>query len=326
MSFLISLFIPVAMATMNANETRGAQTVSIAGSAEICVIPQKFPGAEYSSRDFKIESKLCGLGSSTLTAICPKMTSTNPGSEFFAVPEGVDPASVEAKNCEVEGVKKVAKYKVSTSCSYAPSLLTYYHLSRILGDVAQVPPSVVRTLDVGRHLSLAQKGANMFRGNPKMTLLYQNFDFLAKQLSNPARSGRRDVLFTDDLKHSYGALQENPKGEEKYSELFFAGSRDDTYTRADAFRDKSPTYRLLSDRRPLSILLTTRWEEKSVQTLLQMKDVSEMIILDTILNQKDRFGNIHYVKRHFYLDSSQGNLQVLSKKEMDEPEVRSTGA
>lgn len=57
-----------------------------------------------------------------------------------------------------------------------------------------------------------------------------------------------------------------------------------------------------------------------------MKDVSEMIILDTILNQKDRFGNIHYVKRHFYLDSSQGNLQVLSKKEMDEAEVRSTGA
>ncbi len=325
MSLLIALFIPAAMATLNPQETRGMQTISPAGSTEICVISKKYPGGLYSSRDAKVESKLCGLGTVSPAAICPKMTSTNPGVEFYSIPEGMDPATVEAKSCDIEGVKKIAKYKGSTSCSYTPSLLAYYHFSRILGNVAQVPVSVVRTLDVRRHLSVAQKGAKVLRGNERMTLLYQNWEFLSKQLSNPVRSARRDAMFTDDLKQSYGALQENPKHEEKYSEMFFPG-RDESYTRADAFRDRSPIYKLLSDRRPLRNLVGNSWDLRNAQTLLQMKDVSEMILLDTMLNQQDRFGNIHYTKNYYYLDSSQGGTRILNKHEMDEAEIRSSGA
>lgn len=42
------------------------------------------------------------------------------------------------------------------------------------------------------------------------------------------------------------------------------------------------------------------WDARNVQALVQLRDMADMILLDTILGQQDRFGNIHYQVKYFY--------------------------
>ncbi|HEY8272830.1 MAG TPA: hypothetical protein VIG33_18195, partial [Pseudobdellovibrionaceae bacterium] len=55
------------------------------------------------------------------------------------------------------------------------------------------------------------------------------------------------------------------------------------------------------------------------------QNVADMIVMDTMLNQQDRFGNVHTTNSYIYLDSSEG-VSVKLKNKMTETEVRSTGA
>src|SRR5713226_5076694 len=125
----------VAHATLSAHLQRGEKIVDlpVAGrNAEVCVIPKHFVGGEYSDKDIEVETKLCNIDENTNTAVCPKLNSTNPGLDFYSLPQGDTPDKVEGARCETAGAKKIAKYKLSTSCSYTPSILGYYHVSRML--------------------------------------------------------------------------------------------------------------------------------------------------------------------------------------------------
>ena len=319
-SFL-AVLVPVAMATFTPNAPRGEQIISIAGGkSEVCVIPKKFVNGKYSSKDLKTEKELCDLGNSTPVALCAKTVSTNPAVEFYSLPQGKSAAQVEAKNCQSEDIKKLAKYKNSISCSYTPSILAYYHVSRILGGVDLVPPTVLRTLDLKTHVSIAKKGVELTARSSRDSLLNQIWSGFLRHLSNPAASSKKNILFSDDLNQSYGALSENPRGEEKYSEMFFEKSGGDT--RAMAFKKRSPIYRLLGIQKPLREIVDNQWLAKNVQVVQQMKDVSEMILMDAMLTQEDRFGNIHYKLAYLFKNGS----EVQKKNKLDESEVRSLDA
>ncbi|MGZ3797343.1 MAG: hypothetical protein ACXVB1_13305, partial [Pseudobdellovibrionaceae bacterium] len=138
-----------------------------------------------------------------------------------------------------------------------------------------------------------------------------------------AGSSKKETLFTSDFVQSYGALQENPRNEEKYSEMFFSAKAGET--RADAFRNRSPIFALLKNKNPLSSLVGNQFTASNVQRVLQMQNVADMIVMDTLLNQQDRFGNIHFTNSFFYLDSSEG-LKVKSENIMTEEEILRTGA
>ena len=152
LSNLLMLFVPLTMAALNTSTPRGEQIIKIpvanSSQAEICVIPKKYPNAVYSGKDLQREQELCGLVAVQPVALCPKLKSTNPAVEFFSLPEGASASQIESKMCSNEASKKLAKYKGSISCSYTPSLLAYYHISRILGNVVQVPPVVIRTMNL----------------------------------------------------------------------------------------------------------------------------------------------------------------------------------
>ena len=120
-----------ARTALNAHLPRGEKIVEIAApgkNPEICVVPKHFADATYSSDDAAAEAKLCAIDENTNAAVCPKTNSTNPGLDLHSVPPGFTPAQVAAANCDTQGAKKIAKYKLSTSCSYTPSILGYYHL------------------------------------------------------------------------------------------------------------------------------------------------------------------------------------------------------
>src|SRR5882762_7914633 len=177
-------------ATLSTKIQRGEKTVQLlvpGTTAEECVVPKHIANATYSDRDVKDENDLCSIDEHSNAAVCPKTNSTNPGLDLYSLPQGSSPAQVEAAKCKSSGAKKIAKYKLSTSCSYTPSILGYYHLSRILGGIANVPPSVLRTFDLQNHIAL---GKIALAQTQPASLIHQTWSSLMAQLTAGANASR----------------------------------------------------------------------------------------------------------------------------------------
>ncbi|MGE4130826.1 MAG: hypothetical protein AB7F86_04270 [Bdellovibrionales bacterium] len=281
---------------------------------EICAPVRHFADGLYSAKDLKDEDELCSLNKSTTAAVCPKLNSTNPGLDFYAVPDGQTAQAFAAANCKPDS-KKLAKYKLSTSCSYTPSLLSYYHLSRVLGADLKVPVAVVRTFDLVHHLELAKKGYRLSQG-----LIQETWASLLRELQRGKDSKRRDRLFTSDFQQSYGALQLNPRGESRYAEFFNGGANN--LQRALNFKNKNPYAKLLASSTGIDQSVSRTFSQDSVQSLVQLQDAANMILMDYLLSQEDRFGNIHALEAWAYVDAG----VVKTKKNLTPEEVQTLGA
>ena len=308
-----------AHAALSAHLQRGEKIVDLPVSgrnAEVCVIPKHFVGGEYSDKDIKVETKLCNIDEHTNAAVCPKLNSTNPGIDFYSLPQGSTPEQVEAARCKTAGAKKIAKYKLSSSCSYTPSILGYYHVSRMLGGIADVPPTVLRTFDLPNHIAIGRKALAQTASG---TLIHQTWAGLMAQLTAGAKASRRDALLTDDFAQSYGALSENPTKEDFYKEFFNGGANN--IARAKNFRDKNPIVAMLARNADISTLVRRNFTAENVQKMVQLKDAADMIVIDTLMNQQDRFGNIHYLQTYYYLDANDrtpdGSAKLKSKKSLN---------
>ena len=333
-SNLLVLLAPLAMATLNTNAERGEKVVHFeqpGRTTEICVVPRKLPGAVYSKKDLENEQLLCSLNSSVTAAVCPKENSSNPGVDFFSIPQGYTAAQVEAAHCEIPNpanekdslTEKLAKYKSSTSCSYTPSLLAYYHVARALGNIDQTPVSTARTMDRNRHIALGRQALEDLQKDPN-DLIFQTWTALVEILQAGPSSPKRDLIFTDSFDQSYGALMRNPTKESKYSKLWIkVGANQD---RAVAFRDQSPYYARLVDATPIKQSLGGEWTQDKVQSVLLLQNISDMIVLDTILSQQDRFGNIHSTKAYYFLEHTAEGTRLAKAKKMDAGEIQQKNA
>ncbi len=313
----------LAHATLSVHQQRGEKTVDIpvAGrNAEVCVTPKHFASADYSDKDGKVESKLCNIDVYTNAAVCAKLNSTNPGLDFYSLPQGSSPAQVEAARCTTAGAKKIAKYKSSSSCSYTPSILGYYHVSRMLGGIADVPPAVLRTFDLKNHIAIGRKALAATKSG---SLIHQTWAGLMAQLTAGSKASRRDFLLTDDFAQSYGALSENPMKETVYKEFFNGGAGN--VTRARNFRDQNPIVRMLTNKADVGTLVGRDFTAANVQKMVQLRDAADMIVIDTLMNQQDRFGNIHYLMAYFYFDANDrnadGSAKLKSKKSLTADEA-----
>ena len=128
---LLSLFLgpAYAYAGLFIDPTRGQQTLDLpvpGRNAEICVIPKHLDAGRYFDKDSEIEAQLCNIDAHKNSAVCPKLNSTNPGLDLYSLPQGETLEHVEAARCKTTGAHKIAKYKLSSSCSYTPSILGYY--------------------------------------------------------------------------------------------------------------------------------------------------------------------------------------------------------
>ncbi len=302
----LTTFTTPAWATLNPELSRGDETISIQipnRSNEICVIPKHFSLGKYKKKDRKQEQELCSFQVGVNLAACPKDNSTNPGVNFFLPPDGMTVEELTEKNCEVKDAKKEAKYKLSTSCSYSPALLGYYHMSRILGGVGNVPPSVIRTMDLERHILLGEKALTLLK---EESIIYKTWSRLLSDLKQGPAYSKKDLLFTDKFDQSYGALSKNPKKESFYSEFFNKGE-----DRIAAFKERNALYKEL---KKSNLNVGRDWNPANVQRMVQLRDMADMILLDTILGQQDRFGNVHSLKSYFYIH--EGNVD--SEKNLED--------
>jgi uncharacterized protein (DUF1800 family) len=109
---------------------------------------------------------------------------------------------------------------------------------------------------------------------------------------------------------------DNPSHEEFYKDFFNGGGN--SLARAQNFRDKNPTIAMLARSADISTMVGRSFTADNVQKMVQLKDASELIVLDTLLNQQDRFGNIHEVPTYYYLDALDGKVKSERKLTVDE--------
>src|SRR5215813_13051459 len=276
------------------------------GTVELATRPATFPGHPdiCSKKDVEKEKELADIDfyngktkDGLDIVLIPKTYSTSPGLNVHAVklPEGANRlsyAEAHATKSQPSGDNVIAKYKQSipNHFTYSPSILGYYHLSRFL-DVGHVEPAIVRTMDVDAHKPLADLGKAKAVGSNNRDQ-WTELRALDDAHNNPR-------VYTQDGKQRYGALQVNPSGEQSYphlSELAGAG----------AFA-ASAEFARLTDPNPLKLDVkdaSGKLNQAAVQQLVQVRDLSDMLLMDFIMSQADRFsGNIHSEKIYLWIEN-----------------------
>lgn len=286
---------------------------------EICVIPKHLPFADYrgkdGAKDIADENQLAsydfnkaGPAQSGVIAIVPKRTSTSAAVDVYQIPAGTSrPDQITASYClsvEKNG-KNVAKFKqtdnaYTTTCTAA--ILGYYHVARGLGDICEIKPAVLRTMDIEQHKKMVRLAAELGAHG----LVGKSWALFNRYYADPRGSDVAQTLFTSDFQQIYGALLENTTGEENYTEWLNAGS---DLSSARAFRQ-------MADSRPVDAILGSRdFTQTIVQALVGMRDMSEMILLDYLLAQSDRLtgGNISDYSFTYYRDGDKVKSVKTSK-------------
>jgi hypothetical protein len=285
------------------------------GTVELATRPATFPGHPeiYSNKDSEKEKELAQIDfyngktkDGLDVVLVPKTYSTSPGLNVHAdnLPAGMsrlDYAAAHTGKAHSSNVKVIAKYKqtIPTHFTYSPSILGYYHLSRFL-DAGHVEPAIVRTMDVASHKPLADLGKQKAVGSNNRTQ-WTELRALDDAHSNAA-------LYTKDGKQLYGVLQANPTGEQSYPHLSDLGG-------AAAFAASSEFAKVTN---PSSLKLNYKdangkLDQAAVQQIVQTRDLSDMVLMDFIMSQADRFsGNMH--SERVYLWIQNGVVKSETKK------------
>jgi len=324
---ILTLLAELARADFDMNTPRGQETISHPspnGTIELAIRPTSFPGhAEiYSKKDVEKEKELAEIDfyngktrEGLDIVLIPKTYSTSPGINVHAVklPTGMSHlsyAGAHTGKAHSSDDKIIAKYKqtIPTHFTYSPSILGYYHLSRFL-DTGHVEPAIVRTMDVAAHKPLADLGKAKAIGSNNRKQ-WTELRALDDAHSNPA-------LYTEDGKQLCGVLQANPTGEESYPHLSDLGG-------AAAFA-ASPEFGKITNSGPLKLNYKDtngKLNQAAVQQIVQIKDLSDMVLMDFIMSQADRFsGNMHSQKIYVWVEN--GVLKRKTKKSHPAKEIPS---
>ncbi len=348
LQFGITIISIPSFAFLNTNDISTEQIIKH-DNMEICVIPHKLLLSDethsfhiltndqllsssnfsaYTQKDIKSEVQLCGIqfhNKNTSpktevyqkTGICGKTNNTNPAIEAYELSATETIETFEAKQCllktEERTADKLGKYKISTSCSYTPSILTYYHFSRILGDLLYIPPSVLRTVDIEKHQHIYRQ---LRRHLPKGSAISNAWFQMIQQISHKNQGKNANYLLTQSLTHTYGALIENPKGEKLFEELSEDASGNQIL-RGQHFKSL-PIYNDLLRSQKIDQFISREWTSENLQHVSLLGDVSDMLLIDFILRQEDRFNNIAYVQELYGL--SNGQIHHLKLRNSDKIE------
>ena len=300
------------------------------GLVEQCTRIAAFPGAEYSKRDLEEEGKYCALDFAEL-ALCPKLWSTSPGTILFEV-DGGDPAGFERENCsDGHHAREVARsqpaiFKISvndrdTSATYAPASWVYYHLSRYFQTNVLVPVAVYRSTDARAHNQRVTRPALTIVANRHgLGMLRAGWRFLDAVETGQAGGSAAAGALTDEGRQVFGVLLSST-GDRYGAEV--NGTRESGWGAGQNldFQQTAPFLALRSDQPVLQAAQASirearmnprmakelRADTPVEQVVLWMQDVLEITLLDFILGQQDRIGNIDYNWFWYWIED--GRLQ-----------------
>lgn len=308
------------------------------GLTEQCIKIEQMPLATYSNKDLKQETKLCGLNLyAPQIAMCAKTWGTSPALVIYPNTTGLQAEDFEAQTClkgdEPKGteipLEKHAKIKFSmndatTSATYSRASFLYYHLSRYFDVSIDVPVAVYRSMDKNVHYERVT--SKVINNGKKNGAAWKNF---SQAEQNPASYKPPQELFTDDRKQIFGALLDG--GGDKYTTDFNGLRSKWGLTQTKEFMDTAP-FQALRSHLPLKDAISmgdklaranatmNKDLGKTVspqQMITWMKELTEITLLDHILNQQDRVGNIHY--KWYWQWVQDGEVQSLKANLKDQP-------
>ena len=302
---------------------------SPSGLTEQCVRITPFPAARYSKRDLEEEAAYCRLDLEQL-ALCPKLWSTSPGTVLYEIDlasSGGDISAWEQQHCgsghHAKGFAqdKPATFKISvndreTSATYAPSSWVYYHLSRYFNTATQVPVAVYRSVDARMHHQRVVKPALGYTaGHRNLRMLAAGWRFLDEVETGGGPAGAGNAALTDGGRQVYGVLLNN-KGDRYGPEI--NGTRESgwgvgqnlDFQQTAAFRAlrnpapvEEAARQSIHDARSNPRMATKLPADTPViQVVFWMREVLEIALLDYLLGQQDRIGNIDYTWRWYWLE------------------------
>ncbi len=302
------------------------------GVVERCVRIAPMPGAAYSSDDLAREEAFCAIDLYAPTvALCPKTWSTSPGMIVHDISDGPyagDRAAFETRACPEGkdakglGAGELAKFKPTmnakgTSGTFSASPLLYYHLSRFLGAEIGVPPAVWRSMDRGMHLSeVARPGVAISGHSHSSDMNRSGWQVLVAADDKPEGYTPTDDLFTADRSALYGVMLRST-GSRYNSE--FNGTRASGWGEGQNydFQATAP-FLALRSQKPLAEAVAEGMAEALKdpqikrdmgddtdprQIVFWMADLTQIVLLDFILSQQDRVGNIDYVEHWYWVEN-----------------------
>ena len=290
--------------------------------------------ADYGNDDADSEKDLCSLQLTTArraretdvqkvdVAICPEALEheSRHGRAHGELLPGKDQADTEAAICKLADrpTKHLAKYKQSITCSYTPSIVGYYHLSRLLGGVGDIKPAVVRTMDLGEHKQIVSEaisilGTQADNSYPKVSWL----SFQSAEATPDASRYKDATLHRRPEAKTSTAVSKRTRRPElmaKYSELNARGADP---TPASIFM-RSAQFQHVADARPLAQIVDQTLGESAAQSRSPaMRDISDMLVIDYLMSQQDRFGNIAEVD-YYYSVGTDGKVAKTKKSKVDD--------
>jgi hypothetical protein len=329
-----ALLLALAAPALANDDVLGTETLftSPNGISERCVRIAPMPGASYSKDDLGAEEAFCAIDLyAPSVALCPKTWSTSPGMIIHDISSGAyqddrrafeTRACPEGKDAKSLGAGELAKFKPTmnaqgTSGTFSASPLLYYHLSRFLGADIGVPPAVWRSMDREQHLTeVARPGVAISGHSHSSDMNRAGWQVLVKADQTPDAYSPTDDLFTDDRTALYGVMLRS-KGNRYSSE--FNGTRASGWGEGQNldFQATAP-YLALRSPKPLAEAVTEGIAQSLKdpqirrdmgdapdprQIVYWMTDLTQIVLLDFILSQQDRIGNIDYVEHWYWVEN-----------------------
>jgi hypothetical protein len=306
------------------------------GVQEHCVSLDRMPDGVYLEEDRAEEQLLSGIdfydGSH---ALCPKVFSTSPGTLVYDLSAGLYAGRPDAFEAEQCGSSSPAKrgatgrpvtFKTTmndprTSATFAAASLLYYHFSRYFRTDVHVPVSVYRSMDRKAHLArVTERGFALSARRTGAAMNHAGWQVMKQAEEDPSAYKPADELFTPDRTRVHGVLL-RPDGDRYGPEV--NGTRESGWGEGQNrdFQETAPFRALRSDlplrdaiaegRRAASSSAVLRQAMghgvSDAQMVFWMKEITEIVLLDYILSQQDRIGNIDYVSWWYWVE--EGNVR-----------------
>ncbi len=303
---------------------------------ERCVRVTPMPGAVFSDNDVAEEKSLCELDLYNMNiGICPKIWSTSPSVVLYDLAgskledkrrkfqEDICPGGKAAKYVATSELARL-KFTMNnpgTSAAYAPAPILYYHLSRYLDTEVHVAPAVWRSIDAQVLLGEVAVDGAIFTEGTRTSKIHAAWQTIVDTIrdpesyAKPGSYGTSDDLLIADGALAYGTLlnasgsgfDEEVNGIEIDSDTIDS----DTNVRGMRYFLQTPGLIALQIDAPIAEAIDVGIARAAPpvsetmpdglspkQVAFWARELSETALLDFILSQQDRPGNID--KKDFY--------------------------